>query len=142
PAGGSAAPCSSSGWARAVPSCWRASSPTPRLGRPGPSVPGGASPRWLAGARFALPPRRRPPPRGARSAGRRAGPRAGCRGALPADAAALVDLVLRLARLADDVPELAELDLNPVLALPDGCVAVDARIRLRPGALAPRAKTW
>jgi acyl-CoA synthetase (NDP forming) len=59
----------------------------------------------------------------------------GFRGAPPADSAALEDLVQRLARLADDLPELAELDLNPVLALPGGCVAVDARIRVhaRPG---------
>ena len=41
----------------------------------------------------------------------------------PADAAALVDLVLRLSRLAEDLPEVAELDLNPVLAFPQGCVA-------------------
>src|SRR5205823_4663160 len=47
----------------------------------------------------------------------------GFRGAPPADAAALTELVQRLARLADDFPEVAELDLNPVLALPDGCVA-------------------
>ena len=56
----------------------------------------------------------------------------------PADAAALVDLVLRLARLADDLPEVAELDLNPVLGLPDGCVAVDARVRVRPSSAAAR----
>ena len=67
---------------------------------------------------------------------------AGFRGKPPADAAALVDLVLRLARLADDVPEVAELDLNPVLGLPDGCVAVDARVRLRPAQRTPLAKTW
>jgi acetate---CoA ligase (ADP-forming) len=66
----------------------------------------------------------------------------GFRGKPPADAAALVDLVLRLARLADDVPEVAELDLNPVLGLPDGCVAVDARVRVRPAERIPRAKTW
>jgi acyl-CoA synthetase (NDP forming) len=59
----------------------------------------------------------------------------GFRGSPPASSAALVDLVQRLARLADDLPEVAELDLNPVLALPESCVAVDARIRLhaRPG---------
>jgi len=67
---------------------------------------------------------------------------AGFRGAPPADADALVDLVLRLSRLAEDVPELAELDLNPVLALPDRCVAVDARIRIAPPALQHRAKGW
>jgi hypothetical protein len=48
----------------------------------------------------------------------------------PADAEALTDLVLRLSRLGEDLPEVAELDLNPVLALTDGCVIVDARIRL------------
>jgi acetate---CoA ligase (ADP-forming) len=67
---------------------------------------------------------------------------AGFRGKPAADAAALVDLVLRLAQLADDIPEVAELDLNPVLGLPDGCVAVDARVRLRPAERTPLAKTW
>ena len=42
----------------------------------------------------------------------------GFRGAPAADAAALVDLVHRLSRLGEDIPEVAELDLNPVLALP------------------------
>jgi hypothetical protein len=41
----------------------------------------------------------------------------GFRGSPPADAAALADLVQRLARLADDLPEVAKPDLNPVLAL-------------------------
>ncbi len=67
---------------------------------------------------------------------------AGYRGAPPADAGALVDLVLRLAQLADDVPEVAELDLNPVLGLPKGCVAVDARVRLRRVERAAHVKTW
>jgi acetate---CoA ligase (ADP-forming) len=67
---------------------------------------------------------------------------AGFRGQPPADAAALADLVLRLARLADDVPEVAELDLNPVIGLPGGCVAVDARVRIRPSERTPSAKTW
>ena len=31
--------------------------------------------------------------------------------------------------LGEDFPEVVELDLNPVIAGPDGCVAVDARIR-------------
>ena len=55
----------------------------------------------------------------------------GFRGAPAADGAALADLLLRLARLGEDVPAVAELDLNPVLALPDRCVAVDARVRVR-----------
>jgi acetyl coenzyme A synthetase (ADP forming)-like protein len=54
----------------------------------------------------------------------------GHRGRPRADLAALRDLVLRLAALAEDVPEVVEVDLNPVVAGPDGAVAVDARIRL------------
>ena len=66
----------------------------------------------------------------------------GFRGAPPADGAALADLLLRLARLCEDVPAVAELDLNPVLALPDRCIAVDARVRVRRPELGVRAKTW
>ena len=46
------------------------------------------------------------------------------------DIAALRDVLLRASRLADDLPEVAELDLNPVIVRPDGAVAVDARIRV------------
>jgi acyl-CoA synthetase (NDP forming) len=60
----------------------------------------------------------------------------------PSDADALVDLVHRLSRLADDLPEVAELDLNPVIGLAEGCVAVDARLRLRHPHRVRRAKTW
>ena len=66
----------------------------------------------------------------------------GYRGAAAADAAALVSLVHRLSRLAVDVPELAELDLNPVIANPTGCVAVDARIRLRARSDGRSLKSW
>jgi acetyl coenzyme A synthetase (ADP forming)-like protein len=67
---------------------------------------------------------------------------AGFRGAPPADESALVDLLLRLSLLVDDLPEVAELDLNPVLALPDGCLAVDARIRVADPARPRRTKSW
>jgi acyl-CoA synthetase (NDP forming) len=66
----------------------------------------------------------------------------GYRGAPPADVSALVDLVHRLARLADDLPEIAELDLNPVMATADALFAVDARIRVRPSTRASLRKTW
>jgi acetyl coenzyme A synthetase (ADP forming)-like protein len=66
----------------------------------------------------------------------------GFRGAAAADAPALVDLVQRLSRLAVDLPEVAELDLNPVIGLPSGCVAVDARIRLRARAESRSLKSW
>jgi acetyl coenzyme A synthetase (ADP forming)-like protein len=67
---------------------------------------------------------------------------AGFRGAPPGDVDSLVDLVLRLARLGEDLPALAELDLNPVLALPDRCIAVDARVRVRRPEAVVRAKSW
>jgi hypothetical protein len=66
----------------------------------------------------------------------------GFRGAPASDADALADLVLRLAQLADDFPEIAELDLNPVLGLRSGYVAVDARIKLRQPEARLETKTW
>jgi acyl-CoA synthetase (NDP forming) len=66
----------------------------------------------------------------------------GFRGAPAADDAALVDLLQRLSALAEDLPEVAELDLNPVIALPAGCVAVDARIRVQPAERQRSPKTW
>jgi acyl-CoA synthetase (NDP forming)/GNAT superfamily N-acetyltransferase len=42
----------------------------------------------------------------------------------------LRDILLRVSRLAENLPQVAELDLNPVIARPDGTVAVDARIRV------------
>jgi acyl-CoA synthetase (NDP forming) len=56
----------------------------------------------------------------------------GYRGHPPADIAAIEDLLLRIARLVEEVPEICELDLNPVIALPPGhgCQIVDARIRV------------
>src|SRR5262249_6781754 len=53
-------------------------------------------------------------------------------GAPATDLAALRDVLMRVSRLADDLPEVTELDLNPVIARPDGVVAVDARIKATP----------
>ena len=52
----------------------------------------------------------------------------GLRGNPPVDFAALTDAVLRVSQLAVDLPEIAELDINPLLAFPDRVVAVDARV--------------
>ena len=41
-------------------------------------------------------------------------------------------LLLRVSRLADDLPEITDLDLNPVIACPDGVFAVDARVKVAP----------
>jgi acetate---CoA ligase (ADP-forming) len=67
---------------------------------------------------------------------------AGFRGRPPADADALVDLLHRLSLLAHDFPEISELDLNPVVALPVGCVAVDARLRLARPQVNQALKSW
>ena len=56
----------------------------------------------------------------------------GHRGAPAADLAALRDVLLRVSRLTDDLPEITELDLNPVIARPDSAIAVAARIRVAP----------
>ncbi len=53
-------------------------------------------------------------------------------GAPAADLAALRDVLLRVSRLTDDLPEIAELDLNPVIARADGAVVADARILVAP----------
>ena len=50
----------------------------------------------------------------------------------PLDRRAAVDTVVLIGRLADELPEVAELDLNPVVVGADGCVVVDARIRVAP----------
>jgi len=57
----------------------------------------------------------------------------GYRGHPPADCDAVEDVLLRLSRLVEEIQEIAELDLNPLVALPPGkgCYALDARIRIQ-----------
>jgi acyl-CoA synthetase (NDP forming)/GNAT superfamily N-acetyltransferase len=50
----------------------------------------------------------------------------------PVDTAALADALLRVSRLADDLPEVSELDLNPVVAREDGAYCVDVRVQITP----------
>jgi hypothetical protein len=59
-------------------------------------------------------------------------PLLGHHGAPAAYLAALQDILLRVSRLADDLPHVAELDLSPVIARPGDAHMVDARVRLRP----------
>jgi acyl-CoA synthetase (NDP forming) len=56
----------------------------------------------------------------------------GFRGAPPADRPALIDILQRISALVEIMPELVELDLNPVIvhAPGEGAIAVDARVRL------------
>ncbi|HLN70183.1 MAG TPA: GNAT family N-acetyltransferase [Streptosporangiaceae bacterium] len=49
----------------------------------------------------------------------------------PADLTALRDLLLRVSRMVEDLPQIAELELSPVMARPNGILAVDGRIRIR-----------
>lgn len=48
----------------------------------------------------------------------------------PADMAALERALVSLSQLAADVPEIIELDVNPLLADRDGVIALDARVRV------------
>ncbi len=56
----------------------------------------------------------------------------GYRGDEPADLAALQDMVLRVAALAEDNPEVRSLALDPILASPDGAFVANARLVLGP----------
>ena len=52
----------------------------------------------------------------------------GVRGAKPVDKEAIAQIITKLSDLVEDFPQFAEVDLNPVLAGPDGATAVDFRI--------------
>jgi acyl-CoA synthetase (NDP forming) len=54
----------------------------------------------------------------------------GYRGAAALDLAALRDVVHRISALVAAVPEITEIDLNPVVVLPRGVAVVDARVRV------------
>jgi acetate---CoA ligase (ADP-forming) len=55
----------------------------------------------------------------------------GYRGAPKLDVAGLEQLLLRVSQLVESNPEIAELDLNPVIVHADGIAVVDARVRLQ-----------
>ncbi|HEX6758492.1 MAG TPA: acetate--CoA ligase family protein [Propionibacteriaceae bacterium] len=63
----------------------------------------------------------------------------GYRGAPAMDTDALEQLILRVAELAKDFPEVSELDLNPVVAVPSGVAALDIKIKLAPAEDEPDA---
>jgi acetate---CoA ligase (ADP-forming) len=60
---------------------------------------------------------------------------AGFRGSEPADEEAIADAILRLSKLSVECPEIVELDLNPVMAMPKGrgLLAIDCRMVLAEG---------
>ncbi len=61
----------------------------------------------------------------------------GYRGAPKADRQALVAVIETVARVAEEIPELAELDLNPILVGPAGAIAVDCKARIAPRSPGP-----
>jgi acetyltransferase len=65
---------------------------------------------------------------------------AGYRDRPPADRRALCLTLVKLSQLVADLPELAELDVNPLLADGDGVIALDARIRVARAAAAGAAR--
>jgi hypothetical protein len=56
----------------------------------------------------------------------------GYRNTAPVAVDALEDLLIRVGQLAEAVPEVAELDCNPVIVSPAGATAVDVKVRLAP----------
>jgi len=56
----------------------------------------------------------------------------GYRGTPPCDTEALAGIIERISALVTALPEIAEMDLNPVIVSPASAVAVDVKIRLEP----------
>jgi acetyl coenzyme A synthetase (ADP forming)-like protein len=57
----------------------------------------------------------------------------GYRGSAPSDTEAIKNLLLRVSAMIEDIPEIAEMDLNPVNVMPkgQGYRVIDARIKLK-----------
>ena len=57
----------------------------------------------------------------------------GVRGKPPMDKAAIVDTLMRIGQLVQDFPEIAELDINPLMLYPhgQGAIAIDMRLVLQ-----------
>ncbi|MGM0604423.1 MAG: acetate--CoA ligase family protein [Halobacteriota archaeon] len=59
----------------------------------------------------------------------------GARGRDPVDVDGIVETIQRLSQLVSDFPAIVELDINPLVALPDGVEAVDIRLTVDPESL-------
>ncbi len=55
----------------------------------------------------------------------------GARGEPPSDIDACIEYILRMSQLVTEVPSIVELDINPLMVLPEGAVAVDCRMVLK-----------
>jgi acyl-CoA synthetase (NDP forming) len=61
----------------------------------------------------------------------------GYRGGPVHDVSALADAILRVGALVEELPEVVELDLNPLAVHPAGVAVVDARVRVAPAEPVP-----
>ncbi len=93
---------------------------------------GGTGTEQIADTAIALPPLNSYLARDLISRTRIAKQLAGYRGRPAADGKAIESVLLRIAQLLADIPEVAELDVNPLLADEHGVVALDARMRIAP----------
>jgi acyl-CoA synthetase (NDP forming) len=64
----------------------------------------------------------------------------GFRGQPACDIGAIIDVLHRVSQLASEMPEVAEVECNPLIATADGAVVVDHRVRLAP--VAVQAPSW
>jgi acyl-CoA synthetase (NDP forming) len=96
--------------------------------------PGGDTTGWVAGQAARLTPLTEADADALIDSVRSATMPHGYRGSQAADLAPLRDLLLRVSRLSDDLPEITELDLSPVIARQDGAIVTGARIRVAPQA--------
>jgi acetyl coenzyme A synthetase (ADP forming)-like protein len=55
----------------------------------------------------------------------------GTRGEPPSDTDAIIEYILRMSQLVTEVPSIVELDINPLMVLPQGAVAVDCRMVIK-----------
>ena len=92
---------------------------------------GGTQVEVVADRAVALPPLNEPLARALVQRTRVAKLLAGWRDVPAADMAAVVDTLIKLSQLLADVPQLCELDINPLLADATGVMALDARVRVR-----------
>jgi acetyltransferase len=57
----------------------------------------------------------------------------GYRGSKPSDIGKIIDTIARVGRLSLDFPEITEIDLNPIIAYPEGAVVLDVKITISYG---------
>ena len=93
---------------------------------------GGTAVEVLADRAIALPPLNRVLAREMMSRTRVAKLLAGYRDRLPVPLDAVADVLIAISQMLVDLPELAELDINPLWADADGVLALDARLRVSP----------